>query len=509
MSKKILDMENKRIVGLPEGKDFIRFLNDVENEITPDTCTIKAFNYWPIIRFALNGKRAGKKLKGEGVLPLVTGLKLQKLRVKKLFGLDRRSKPTYAKDYFAHLQKADVLFLNRDTQYNSNFPDYSIQFFTDSLRHIAGEGATCATMVNRDPRKANERFWVDTVVMPKPKSGHGSKLLNPSGLPELEVRDGVIAKIAEVNTVIKKLGIDHHVNERYILQRIDRTVALVHYFDLLLRHVQPKVVYLSSFTGAYHVCVAARKLGVKVVDIQHGGMHKNHPLAANWAKVPASGYELLPDVFWCWEERTAKYVSSTFSNCHKAIVGGNTRAIFEKEIFESNTEKSAISLDKPGVLVALQYGKSALVAPHVQEAYRATKDKANWRFRLHPRGFDRLDEAANLLELSKEDILSASECPLHQIFPDTTCLLTDASTIVFEALDYGVRPAVWSQKGGAFFDDLLEAGDLNFVANMKDVVDFVMMDVELLASRRKQLTNDQNLSELAVIKTHFDALLKV
>ncbi|MEP0574922.1 MAG: hypothetical protein ABJ360_02690 [Roseobacter sp.] len=501
-------MENKRSGGLPEGKEFIRFLNAVEGEIKPDTCAIAAFNYWPIIRFALNGKRAGKSLKGEGALPQVTALQLKKLRAMNFLGLEHRATPSYPKSYFSHLEKADVLFLNRNTQYNNNLPGYSIQFFTDGLRHLASNGISCATMVNRDPRQAGEQFWVDTVILPKPKSGRGSKLLNPSGFPELAVRDRVVAKISEVNKVIKQLGIDHHVNERYILQRIDRTVELVHYFELLFRQVQPKVVYLSSFTGAYHVCVAAKRLGIKVVDIQHGGMHKNHPLAANWTHVPETGYELLPDVFWCWTERTAEYISSTFTDCHKAIVGGNTKAAFEKAVFEQSASKITKSVEKPSVLVALQYGQSALVAPHVEAAYKATKEEANWRFRLHPRGIDRLEEAAKLLSISKEDILLASERPLHEIFPNTSCLLTNASTIVYEALDHGVRPAVWSDKGRAFFDDLLDTGDLGFVATVNDVVDFIMSNADSQPPKRKCASDEEDHFEVETIKAHFQSLFR-
>ncbi len=500
-------MENEWLGKLPEGAEFVRFLNEIERQVRPDTFRIKAFNYWPIIRFALNGKRAGKVLKGEGKLPQVGPLRRAKICVKELFGSGKHKELTYPRDYFAQLPSADVLFLNRDTQYNNNLRGYSIQYFTDGLRSLAGEKVKCTTLVNRDPRETGEQFWVDTVLLPKMRSGRSPKLLVPSGKAELADRNRVIAKISETNAAIARLGVDHQVNEKYILQRIDRTVALVSFFGLVFRRVRPKVIFLSSFTGAYHVCAAAKPLGIKVVDIQHGGMHQNHPLAANWTNVPVNGYELLPDFFWCWTDRTAAYVNPSFACCHEAFAGGNPKAAFEKTVFEGCSSENKPSRHKPRVLVALQYGKSALVAPHVMEAYEATKEKVEWRFRLHPRGFDRLEEASRSLRISREDILSASERPLHQIFPETTFLLTDASTIVYEALDHGIRPAVWSEKGGAFFDDLLQSGELKLLSCADHVVDFVTSDTRSLPSRSKRSGGKDDESELALIKFQFDRLL--
>ena len=228
------------------------------------------------------------------------------------------------------------------------------------------------------------------------------------------------------------------------------------YWITLLEHVRPKIIFLTSYSGMPHVCAAAKHLGIRTIDIQHGGMHSNHPLVANWHKRPRAGYELLPDVFWCWDERSAHYINKEKWHPHRAVVGGNPKTALEYALHgETNVPRNQGQQRRPQVLVGLQYGSDPVSEPHVIRAHEATRDKIDWRFRLHPLGWSFLGEVAATFGISEGEIRRESETPLYHVLPEIDLILCNASTLIYEALDLGAAGAVWSHKGAAIFDDLV------------------------------------------------------
>jgi hypothetical protein len=311
----------------------------------------------------------------------------------------------------------------------------------------------------------------------------------------------------ETNAILKRVAPALQVNEFSVLDRLERVAFEIVYYTALLQKVRPKTVFLSSYTGAYYVCAAARRLGVTVVDIQHGGMYPDHPLSANWAHTPKRGYELLPDVFWCWSEDSSRWVSSTIANYHRTIVGGNPKSAIEGVLQDpaSAPDLPPKSTDgRPRVLVALQYGKNELIPAHVREAYETTKTSVAWYFRLHPSGRDRMAEAMQALDISAEEILRFSDCTEYQAMAPMDILLTDASTIVYRSLDVGLKTAVWSEMGAAYFSHLIQNGTLNALVSSDEIVEFVSGPMGPRSAPNLSDSSERHSQEL--ILEAFDAL---
>ena len=74
----------------------------------------------------------------------------------------------------------------------------------------------------------------------------------------------------------------------------------------ILRHAN----YYSLDSMA--LTLAAKKCDILVQHIQHGSQADDHPAFGNWSNVPLKGYELVPNVFNCWNEESVKVLSKSF-----------------------------------------------------------------------------------------------------------------------------------------------------------------------------------------------------
>ena len=95
---------------------------------------------------------------------------------------------------------------------------------------------------------------------------------------------------------------------------------------LLLKHKNLKEIYLTCWytTETMGICAAARQLGIKTIDIQHGKQGKYQAMYSGWTTIPESGYSLMPDKFWCWGKPSCDHILASSPNrkIHLPFVGG-------------------------------------------------------------------------------------------------------------------------------------------------------------------------------------------
>lgn len=462
---------------LIEGRNFIYLLKIIEKKVKPAFCTYLHFNYWPILRFLLNANRKnGKRTDVEDRKKTV--LKIASKNVRKEFYNaackvcttgETRLKDLHAfalqrdwEEQFSHLPQADVLFLTRKSQYKKCKDGRISEHLCDGVRVQIENTERCITLVDADPRNADEHFFLPTQVLTVDPKEKVIELRFPGCLAELWAQDDILNTVSRVNAALP----DHldylRLDGEDVLSRIMGTSQKMMYWVALLERIRPKIIFLTSYSGMPHVCAAGKLLGIRVVDIQHGGMHGNHPLVANWHKRPRAGYELLPDVFWCWDERSARYINKEKWPPHTAVVGGNPKTALEYTLHgETSLSKKISEQHRPQVLVGLQYGSDPMTEEHVLGAYKATRDTIDWRFRLHPLGWSFLGEVAAKFEIPEDEVRLESEKPLHHVLPEIDLILCNASTLIYEALDLGAAGAVWSHKGTAIFDDLVKSRQIH------------------------------------------------
>ncbi len=514
-------------------KEQVEVFRTLESSLQISNLRVFDFNYWPVIRFAINYHRKWGRPYIDQPLPEPKQAKAfyQRLCMNALRRSDRSvgKKLVYYADNLSKrfaalppfssgdreeliqigqqlpvLPKTDIVMWRRRQSVKGKKAKVNAEAFLTSLYKLAGPQFDMRFVSRGSPELLASPI---DVMLPDLNIASRRRLLKPDTASDLINRQRILSTVQLVNHQLSKLGTGIILSDFDILLRIGIVRSEIMVAKAWLAAMQPKVILMSSYGGSYYLCAAARQLGITTVDIQHGGMHRHHAMAANWFNVPKGGYELLPDYFWCWTEQSASYVQFEKEQHHKAIIGGNP--VLSSMIDNlSEAHKSylgeLVQDDRCVVVVALQYGKDELVPQHILEAWASTKDRYLWVFRLHPTAHHRVAELSDLIGVSEDVLLAAAEVSLPYLLSITNALLTKSSTIVHESIAFDCAPAVWSDKGRAIFDDLVENGDVIEVLDSEAVVRFLRG----VASEKKTSMNPKS-SAITKSELCIDALRAV
>ena len=77
--------------------------------------------------------------------------------------------------------------------------------------------------------------------------------------------------------------------------------------------------YYSDVVFALNIACSLNK--VKSIEVQHGPQPISHAAYSHWTNLPLSGYAMLPNIFWCWDDNSVSILSKWNHklNNHKAI----------------------------------------------------------------------------------------------------------------------------------------------------------------------------------------------
>jgi len=218
---------------------------------------------------------------------------------------------------------------------------------------------------------------------------------------------------------------------------------------------------------------ACRRLGIRSMDVQHGVQGDLHVAYGRWVAVPSSGWELLPDRFWCWSQKETLAISRwspPTSQHHKPVVGGNLWLQLWKSgadpRFSKALEQVARLCERRSgcrkILVTLQWGISdeAYLLPLAQ-VIRATAGEFNWWLRLHPLMRERTHEIGQIVGALPQDAIAIREptdLPLLALLGRVDAHLTYSSSVVLEASEFGIASVVSGEYGSALYADEIAAG---------------------------------------------------
>src|SRR6185503_3691071 len=92
-------------------------------------------------------------------------------------------------------------------------------------------------------------------------------------------------------------------SKRWLTFRARAVDEIARWFERVLDRAQPELALISCYTSlpGMALSLAAARKQLRAVDVQHGVTVQN-PAYEGWTRFPEGGYELLPDLFWCWTE---------------------------------------------------------------------------------------------------------------------------------------------------------------------------------------------------------------
>lgn len=230
-------------------------------------------------------------------------------------------------------------------------------------------------------------------------------------------------------------------------------------FERWLRRANARVLFLVCWYDplAMSATMAARRCGVKTVEIQHGVQGKGHFAYSSWLHAPFEGYEVVPDVFWCWGKASAKelqeYNQALFTRS-SALAGGNLWLNrWRQSARKSFSVIKRAENDLGGVkriLVTLGHA----VPKHLLEAISASPTSWVWMIRFHPsRAMEhRIADMGQFQETGHGGVEfeRSNESLLYELLNDCDVHVTEISSCALEALAFGVPSVIL---GGTYFGE--------------------------------------------------------
>lgn len=228
--------------------------------------------------------------------------------------------------------------------------------------------------------------------------------------------------------------------------------------------------------------LAANRLGVVSVDLQHGVQDKSHFAYGGWERGPLSGYGIIPQIFWSWGESQAKQLNRNNPAFRKSnfIIGGNIwlnawkngkdSLINETSFFDPI--KNLLLRSSKRILVTFQGydGYDDLVLGGIEKSPPGWL----WLIRFHPATFPdvasrRLDRLKAFDNTRVEHTLT-TQLPLYALLKVCDVHITGHSTCALEALAFGKPTIIVSQDGFDSYRDYIEKGVMAFAKDEEKLI---------------------------------------
>lgn len=122
-----------------------------------------------------------------------------------------------------------------------------------------------------------------------------------------------------------RLRLDYDVSWSHCLSYISQVTVIAEVFQKWLTRVDCKLLIIDCWYSRLGMAatLAARRIGLTSIDMQHGRQSSSHVAYNGWLRIPQHGYETIPDVFWFWGSSDADSFRETSNIRAKCIVGGN------------------------------------------------------------------------------------------------------------------------------------------------------------------------------------------
>lgn len=233
------------------------------------------------------------------------------------------------------------------------------------------------------------------------------------------------ALLIKINQDINKaFGIEIQV-VNFIHDRIQSFFSQIKYYRSFFSRCSPKVVLLTQNGIEKGLFLAARRLKIPVIEIQHGLINFIHPAYSYPKNAKYKKLESLPNYLFTYSKF---WSSTTFIPIVEKISVGRSRVV----------DFSIVTLQEPRLdflVVSADVYDETLRGYVRQLAHKLPNSRIGYK--LHPNQRDH--EASirhDLCGLSNVEIFSA-ESPIAPLLNSTRSIVTIQSTVVYEALQAG------------------------------------------------------------------------
>ncbi len=231
-----------------------------------------------------------------------------------------------------------------------------------------------------------------------------------------------------------------------------------------------KLLMLDCWYSAFSMAasLAASRLGITTMDIQHGIQAPHHWSYRSWNRTPATGYEVIPDAFWFWGDVDAESFRDNNKVEASIFVGGNLwlnqwRNIASPEL-ASCVDKASQLRGSAAQTVLVSFSLPTEYHLRIlEQVIPQSPDSWRWLIRLHPGQIveiDRISNRLNALGHPGIEVEQSTALPLYALLQVSDVHLTRNSTCALEALAFGIPTMVMHEEGKHIFDSYIQSGTM-------------------------------------------------
>jgi hypothetical protein len=249
----------------------------------------------------------------------------------------------------------------------------------------------------------------------------------------------------------------------WIARRARSVQSISTFFEDVLRRSAPRLACCSVFYTLVGMafCLAARRLGIPSVDVQHG-VTLGNPAYEGWSQFPVDGYSLLPKLFWCWSDADARPVNNWPSSArahHQAVVGGHPwMALWQSD---HPLVASAVGRLPPraddGLTVLVTLTWSSGLSELLRQVIASSPSSWRWWVRLHPlmeRERASISSWCAGAAAGRASVDAPTDLPLPLLLERADVHLTHNSSVVQEAARKGLPSVVIDSHALGVYDEL-------------------------------------------------------
>lgn len=472
-----------------ETRDVIDLLNEIEGSLAIDEMVVDHYNFWPLLRIQLS------------------------FQIDSLVATPASSKAT------DHLRKAARKALSIPLEVIR----YHAAKYTDWSREISSDPAECLFYTYSTARRFKiEGAWFDVycdpVILGLKQQGVSSRVLeytdrsgyrvprfHPSRLedplmvyrfqsasyssPPVEMNNTVHHQLERYRMILKRHSFeDLFPDERSLQFRIKVVRRYAEYFKRQFEDAGAKFCFSSNYYGFREMGMnlAARESGVLSVDLQHGMQGPLHVAYGRWTNVPSGGFEVMPSVFWNWSQDDSDVIDrwAAATTAHRTVVGGlPVLEMFRDEHsplvreFDAAVQRVLDRSPNPPakkVLLTLQTGVG--INAFLRELLSVSPPEWFWWVRLHP---GMLAERAGVEAVLRTipglrwNVDDATTLPLYSLLRYSDGHVTDSSSSVIEAAEFGVRSVVSNPSAPLMYERAFAEGNALHPASAPEAIELI------------------------------------
>jgi hypothetical protein len=446
--------------------DILEKILKLENNYPVKTWKVYGFYIWPVIRISYGLKLMRENfLSSENQLSSANSshtsdaIDIISTSLLNSFKDSTQNQKLNKKYSFVFLNASSTRYFQINKKWYNPFSDSFIKYFEE-------EGLNSLVLeypdVNKIPRYNPSKYI-----------GTGISLMSLNALIEKKIERIDLSLLNKFDEFLSEVNL----SSEFFLIKILRVYNYSVYFERILKKAKPSLVIVEGFYSyiATGMLLAAKRLGIKCIDVQHGVQSENDFLFSRWDNLPDKGYEVLPDIFWCWSDEEKVNINqwAKSTNLYSAITGGNPVLEINEE---DNNAIDDVLFKTEDVKILYTHQADFELSQLFIKILKSSPDNWKWYIRFHPQypeAAERIKEKLPSLNLKNIVIDKMSELPLPVILREMDLHVTEFSSTVLEAETLGISSIVLSEYGRSLFNKQIEKGIAKYVTSENMFVNIV------------------------------------